>query len=323
MNKKGNLLNRKTYRPKYCKNKEYKGQKETKKEQKSQKSIVQFFSPNNPNKLNNITQKLESATISLDIAMYALTNIDLINSIIKCYNNKVKIRIILDYRMTEKYSYFLKELLRNNIPIKTNDNPEENMHHKFAIIDNKYIFDGSLNWSNKGVSKSHENILLLENEQIVREFSSQFDELWNKFKNKITLYDIEKNGKFFSEKKILPKQYYRHYNRYRNYFDRNGYNQEQFVEDDEHYEDEEYDESDSEEEEEEENDYGYSHNYYRPYNNRKYYEDEYEEDEDDVYDDDDGYDDVYDDGGYDNGSYDDYGYYDRVYGYGGYRNYYY
>ena len=195
------------------------------------------------------------------------------------------------------------------------------MHHKFAIIDNKYIFDGSLNWSNKGVSKSHENILLLENEQIVKEFSSQFDELWNKFKNKITLYDIEKNGKFFSEKKILPKQYYRHYNRYRNYFDRNGYNQEQFVEDDEHYEDEEYD---FDEEEEEENDYGYSHNYYRHYNNRKYYEDEYEEDEDDVYDDDDdGYDDVYDDGGYDNGSYDDYGYYDRGYGYGGYRNYYY
>ena len=35
-------------------NKEKIEKKETKKEQKSQKSIVQFFSPNNPNKLNNI-----------------------------------------------------------------------------------------------------------------------------------------------------------------------------------------------------------------------------------------------------------------------------
>ena len=318
MNKKDNFLNRKTYRPKYYKYKEQKGhkekkeKKENKKEQKSQKSIVQFFSPNNPNKLNNIIQKLESAKSSLDIAMYALTNIELINSIIKCFNNKVKIRIVLDYRMTEKFGYFLKELLRNNIPIKTNDNPEENMHHKFAIIDNKYIFNGSLNWSKKGVSKSHENILLLENEQIVKEFSDQFDELWNKFTTIITLNDFEKNGKFFFEKIKLPKKYYRHYNRYRNYFDRNGYGQEQFVEDDEHYEDEQYDESDSEEEEEEENDYGYSNDYSDDNNSREYYEDDVDDGDDDgyddgEYDDDDGYDDGgYDDGGYDHGSYGDY-----------------
>ena len=214
--------------------------------------------------------------------------------------------------MTEKFGYFLKELLRNNIPIKTNDNPEENMHHKFAIIDNKFIFNGSLNWSKKGVSKSHENILLLENEQIVKEFSDQFDELWNKFTTIITLNDFEKNGKFFFEKKILPKQYYRHYNRYKNYFDRNGYRQEQFVEDDEHYEDEEYDENDFDEEEEEENDYGYSNDYSDDNNSREYYEDDDDDGDDDgyddgEYDDDDGYDDGgYDDGGYDHGSYGDY-----------------
>ena len=56
---------------------------------------LQFFSPDNPNKLNNIIEKLESAKTSLDIAMYTLTNIQLINTIMKCYNNKVKIRIIL------------------------------------------------------------------------------------------------------------------------------------------------------------------------------------------------------------------------------------
>ena len=37
--------------------------------------------------------------------MYTLTNIQLINTIMKCYNNKVKIRIILDYKMTNKFGY--------------------------------------------------------------------------------------------------------------------------------------------------------------------------------------------------------------------------
>ena len=42
------------------------------------------------------------------------------------------------------------------------------MHHKFEIIDNKYIFNGSLN----------ENILFLENKQKVNQFNIQFEELF-------------------------------------------------------------------------------------------------------------------------------------------------
>ena len=292
MEKKGNFLNKKTKRI-YGKNKRKKENKENKDNKNSNKkkktSTVQFFSPDNPNKLNNIIEKLESAKTSLDIAMYTLTNIQLINSILKCQNNKVKIRIILDYQMTQKYGYFLQDLLKNDISIKTNDNPEENMHHKFAIIDKKYVFNGSLNWSEKGVSKSHENILLLDNEQIVSDFSEQFNTLWNKFNNNITLNDIQNNGKFYFEKKYLPRNYYRNFNKYRNYFDRYGYRQEQFIEDDEEDEGDEDDESDEDEEEEDDDGYDYSNS--NKYDNEDY-DDEDDYDEDD-YDDGDDYGDDY------------------------------
>ena len=270
-----NLLKKKTKRTKNEKFKE----SNSKPNKKQKNSTVEFFSPNNPNKLNKIIEKLESAKTSLDIAMYTLTNIQLINTILQCLKNKVKIRIVLDYQMTQKFGYFLQDLLMNGISIKTNDNPEENMHHKFAIIDKKFVFNGSLNWSEKGVSKSHENILLLENEQIVSDFSDQFNTLWNKFNNNITLNDIQQNGKFYFEKKYLPKQYYRNFNRYRNYFDRYGYRQEQFIEDDDYYEDEEFDDDDDEgeEEEEEEEDDGYDdysdnryHNYRNNYSYNRY-----------------------------------------------------
>ena len=267
--------------------------------------MVQFFSPDNKNNLNNIIEKLESAKTSLDIAMYALTNIQLINTIMKCYNNKVKIRIILDYKMTKKFSYFLKELLENNILIKTNDNEEETMHHKFAIIDNKYIFNGSLNWSENGVTKNHENILFLENEQIVKQFSIQFEELWNKFNNIIKINDIEQKGKFYYEKKYLPKRYYKNYNNYKSYFDKYGYRKEQFIEDDDDdysdsyydnynksYDEEEEKEEEEEEEEEEEDEYEDKYQNQKKYKN--YYK-RYDDDYDDSYDEGDGDDDEYDD----------------------------
>ena len=195
-----------------------------------------------------------------------------------------------------------ERITRKKIEIKTNDNINESMHHKFVIIDNKFIFNGSLNWSKKGVSKNHENVLFLENEQIVSAFSCQFNELWNKFKNIITLNDIENKGKFFSEKKYLPKRYYQNYNRYKNYFDRNGYKREQFEEydgDDDvdsfiyHYENEEEEEEEKEEEEEEEEN-----------DEEEDYDDEYEDNyHRNDYDDYDNYDDYDDYGDEYNGDY--------------------
>ena len=67
--------------------------------------------------------------------MYTLTNVQLIDTILKCFDNKVRVRIILDYKMIRRYGWFLKELIMNGIYIKTNDNPEESFHNRFAIVD--------------------------------------------------------------------------------------------------------------------------------------------------------------------------------------------
>ena len=180
---------------------------------------VQFFSPNDNNNIDDIIKKLESAKDSIDIAMYTLTNAQLIKTILKCFDNKVRVRILLDYNMTQKYSSFLIELIMNGIYIKTNDNPEESMHHKFVIIDNKFVLNGSLNWSEKGVIKNYENIIILDDEKIVQQFTTQFDELWLKFGDIITLLDIEQNGKFYNNENDILKYSYSKYNQKYNCFD--------------------------------------------------------------------------------------------------------
>jgi len=180
---------------------------------------VQFFSPNDNNNIDDIIKKLESAKDSIDIAMYTLTNAQLIKTILKCFDNKVRVRILLDYNMTQKYSSFLIELIINGIYIKTNDNPEESMHHKFVIIDNKFVLNGSLNWSEKGVIKNYENIIILDDEKIVQQFTTQFDELWLKFGDIITLLDIEQKGKFYNNENDILKYSYSKYNQKYNCFD--------------------------------------------------------------------------------------------------------
>ena len=139
--------------------------------------------------------------------------------------------------MTKKDDWFLKDILKNNILIKTNNNPDECMHHLFIIIDNKIVICGSLNWSNKGASSNHENIQFMCDKVEVSQFSAEFNKLWNQFNTIITLDDIEQKEIFNYGKRYLPKKYYRNYNRYKNYFDRYGYKKEEFIEDIEYYED--------------------------------------------------------------------------------------
>ena len=87
------------------------------------------------------------------------------------------------------------------------------------MIDNKFVLNGSLNWSEKGVIKNYENIIILDDEKIVQQFTTQFDELWLKFGDIITLLDIEQKGKFYNNENDILKYSYSKYNQKYNCFD--------------------------------------------------------------------------------------------------------
>lgn len=50
------------------------------------------------------------------------------------------------------------------------------MHHKFAIIDNKYVVTGSYNWT-RGARNNRENIIFTDSLDVVNEFTAEFDKL--------------------------------------------------------------------------------------------------------------------------------------------------
>jgi phosphatidylserine/phosphatidylglycerophosphate/cardiolipin synthase-like enzyme len=55
------------------------------------------------------------------------------------------------------------------------------MHHKFAVVDNLILINGSLNWTSKGVRQNHENVMITGSKMFIQEFTSEFDRLWKKY----------------------------------------------------------------------------------------------------------------------------------------------
>ena len=54
------------------------------------------------------------------------------------------------------------------------------MHHKFAISDNTFLINGSLNWTDSSIFNSYNDVLITTDPKLVISYAKQFNEFWSK-----------------------------------------------------------------------------------------------------------------------------------------------
>lgn len=129
-------------------------------------------------------QLLESAISNshstLDIAIYSITKTDIVDAIVAAKKRGVKVRVITD--KTEAGNKYQKAELavmkRAGIPIKDNKHPGL-MHMKVSIVDNKQVTTGSYNYSTSASTTNDENLVILSDSQMAKDFETQFNRMWN------------------------------------------------------------------------------------------------------------------------------------------------
>jgi phosphatidylserine/phosphatidylglycerophosphate/cardiolipin synthase-like enzyme len=52
------------------------------------------------------------------------------------------------------------------------------MHHKFLVIDDIKVITGSFNWTRQANKSNMENIMIVEDQNIAKEYRSEFDRIW-------------------------------------------------------------------------------------------------------------------------------------------------
>ena len=87
------------------------------------------------------------------------------------------VKIIIDANSTSTQNTKHTVLRQNGIPLKT-ENYAGKLHSKTMIIDEKYIIMGSMNFSNSGENKNDENMLVITNNKLAKNYSQFFEYLW-------------------------------------------------------------------------------------------------------------------------------------------------
>ncbi len=171
-----------------------------------------YFFPNPDNEIHVINM-LQTCKNTIDIAIFTMTNIKIANVISSLFNRGVKIRIIADGECCKMQSSNIYSLAALGIDIKTDDSIRYYMHHKFAVIDNSVVITGSFNWTTQAVNHNQENILFLENKNLAKKYSNEFQRLWDDFEVVISkesairiLKDEEEKKKAIESRKRKEKE---------------------------------------------------------------------------------------------------------------------
>jgi len=62
------------------------------------------------------------------------------------------------------------------------------MHHKFMLVDDKILVNGSYNWTRSAAKYNQENLIVTADPELIRLFLKEFDKLWREmmiFKNPV------------------------------------------------------------------------------------------------------------------------------------------
>ncbi|XP_073330050.1 mitochondrial cardiolipin hydrolase [Pagrus major] len=127
--------------------------------------------------LSCLLRHILSASSSLDLCIFAFSNMDLSRAVLMLHRRGVTIRVIVDKDYATVTGTQIGVLRKAGICVRCSVGCVY-MHHKFAVVDGRLLITGSLNWTLTAVQGNMENVLVTEEPDLVQPFIKEFHKLW-------------------------------------------------------------------------------------------------------------------------------------------------
>ncbi len=134
--------------------------------------IESYFCPED-DCIEKLQQQLEEANSSIYFATYSFTHPKIANELIIKNSEGVTVRGFIE--KGSSYSQF--QTLKSNGLAVSEDDSKSILHHKFFIIDGTTVITGSFNPTKNGDEKNDENMLVIHDEEVAKEYISYFGKL--------------------------------------------------------------------------------------------------------------------------------------------------
>ncbi len=142
-----------------------------------------YFSPKGNLLYKGILPILTQAKREIFVSIFYLTNNEIINALIEAKKRGVDVKIIYDAVAANSMKEKVRWLRVSGVSLKV-ENWGGKDHEKNMVIDGKYFITGSANFSNSGMKKNDENVLIFKSSAIAGFYQKHFLDLYNSIDNK-------------------------------------------------------------------------------------------------------------------------------------------
>uniref|UniRef100_A0A3P9HJQ8 Mitochondrial cardiolipin hydrolase n=1 Tax=Oryzias latipes TaxID=8090 RepID=A0A3P9HJQ8_ORYLA len=118
-----------------------------------------------------------SASSSLNVCVFSFSEVNLSRALLLLHSRGITIRVLTDRDYSAINGTQIGVLRKAGICVRC-DRTSVHMHHKFAVVDERLLITGSLNWTQTAVQRNKENILITEDPELVQPFVKEFQRLW-------------------------------------------------------------------------------------------------------------------------------------------------
>ena len=139
-----------------------------------------FFPEHGQQNLASIVKYLDAARTSIDACVFTITENQIAKALIRAKKRGVAVRVVTDNDKVNDIGSDIHQLQQAGIPVRV-DNSPAHMHHKFCIIDNRILLNGSFNWTHAASTQNRENVVVCDAGGMISPFNKEFQKLWKEF----------------------------------------------------------------------------------------------------------------------------------------------
>ena len=128
-----------------------------------------------------IEHLLLEARVSVDAALYRITNPMLARALGKARDRGLRVRLLVDRNKYQETASTRRLLLENSLPFQAIYGRKEKgskLHHKFAVLDRHIVLTGSYNWTLDSEERNFDHMLVLRDPNLVLAYQQEFERLW-------------------------------------------------------------------------------------------------------------------------------------------------
>jgi cardiolipin hydrolase len=139
-----------------------------------------FFFPNLEN-VKKIQMYIKKAKRTLDLCIFSFSNDDLANEIIAAHKRGVKVRIVTDDEAMTNKGADAQRCSDEGIIVRTDSEQKFHMHNKYMCVDSAFVLTGSFNWTYQAGKSNQENVIVVDDDFLVKKYDNNFSQLWAQF----------------------------------------------------------------------------------------------------------------------------------------------